>query len=104
MTLQERNELVNTLYNCQDRGERLALIPELDGNELEQLQQLFHPRWDGNVISKYGRDSLVNKGLAERWNGWNFITNLGMAVLELRGVLDEDWERSIHKNCVRRLI
>lgn len=33
--------------------------------------------WDGNVVSKSARDSIVRKGLACRWNGWQVITREG---------------------------
>ena len=46
----------------------------------EVLMQLFvqGPTWDGNLISKDARDALVIAGLAERWNGWNFLTQEGV--------------------------
>lgn len=44
---------------------------------LEQLF-LFGPRLDGDVASKSGRSDLVDKGLCERWNGWNWLTKAGV--------------------------
>ncbi len=46
----------------------------------EVLMQLFvqGPTWDGNLISKAERDALVDRGFADRWNGWNFLTQEGV--------------------------
>ena len=46
----------------------------------ECLMQLFvqGPTWDGNLISKSDRDILVAAGFADRWNGWNFLTQEGV--------------------------
>ena len=39
----------------------------------------FHgPTLDGDVPSKTGRDEIVDLGLAERWNGWQWLTNQGV--------------------------
>lgn len=76
------------LYEA-DRDERLGLIPMLDSMQLEQLQQLQKPVWDGNVISKYTRDQLWDMGLIDRWNGWQFVTIYGFAVLETLGLIKE---------------
>lgn len=95
----QRYKQVMQLYNCADKGERLGKLPLLSAMELEQLQQLFHPRWDGNVNSKSMRDALVRKGLIDRWNGWNFISQLGIAVLDTLGLLEEEWESKVHEHC-----
>lgn len=44
------------------------------------LMQLFvqGPTWDGNLISKCHRDDLVKAGLADRWDGWNWLTQEGV--------------------------
>lgn len=94
----ERLDLLDKLYSI-TKDERLGLIPALSAMELEQLQSLFHPRWDGNIISKSIRDELVAKGLVDRWNGMNFISKLGMVVLDTLGMVDEDWEAKLHRNC-----
>lgn len=46
----------------------------------ETLMQLFvqGPTWDGNLVSKGERDRMVDAGLADRWNGWNFLTQEGV--------------------------
>jgi hypothetical protein len=49
----------------------------------DQLMQLMFLTWDGDLISKSDRDQLVKKGLAVRFgNGWNIITETGVAFLE----------------------
>ena len=48
---------------------------------LEQLKQLAKITWDGNLISKQYRDELVEVGLAEKRNGWNFLTAKGVQYL-----------------------
>ncbi len=46
----------------------------------EVLMQLFvfGPTWDGNLISKSDRDTLLRAGLASRYEGWNFLTEAGV--------------------------
>jgi hypothetical protein len=43
------------------------------------LEQLTHfakgPIWDGNLVSKASRDILFDKGLIDRHNGFQFLTN-----------------------------
>lgn len=47
---------------------------------MEVLGQLFinGPTWDGNLISKEGRSELVEKRYVDRWEGWNWLTELGV--------------------------
>lgn len=42
--------------------------------------QLFcdGPIWDGDILSKSERDSLIKDGFAERTNGWAFLTKTGV--------------------------
>lgn len=50
---------------------------------IEQLQQLTHLTFDGDLIGKSERDELVSKGLAQRINGgWNIATKEGIEYLE----------------------
>lgn len=70
-------------------ADRIAMLPSLDPQELEQLQQLASPVWDGNLISKSRRDSLRNKGLIDRWNGMNFCTRDGYCVLDTLRMLGD---------------
>ena len=74
----------------QRQAERRRLCPRLPSAELEALWQLLMTVWDGYVISKYARDILVQMGLAERLNGWQFITRQGMAVLDTYGLLKDE--------------
>ena len=54
--------------------------PTLSSGAIDVLGQLFiaGPVWDGNLISKQGRSELVDKGLAERWEGWQWLTKEGI--------------------------
>ena len=73
------------LYEC-----RLKQCPLLSSAELEVLRQCRRTIWDGNVASKIARDSLNNKKLITRWNGWQVITREGMAVLDTLGEMRDD--------------
>lgn len=48
--------------------------------EAEMLRQLFFngPTWDGFVVSKQARDSLVKKGLAFHRHGFASLTEAGI--------------------------
>ena len=70
-------------------ADRIAMLPSLTATELEQLAQLVCPTYDGNVISKATRSSLVDKRLVARWNGLNFVTQAGMCVLSVLGMLGD---------------
>ena len=62
---------------------RAAIVAFPDAGERDVLRQLARmPRWDGFVSSKGARDSLVMKGLAARWNGYNFLTRDGFAAVD----------------------
>lgn len=50
---------------------------------IEQLQQLTHLTWDGDLVSKTERTNLVNAGYAQRVEGgWNIITAKGIEYLQ----------------------
>jgi len=53
---------------------------DLSSAAKDVLGQLFvsGPTWDGNVISKGGRNELLEEGLAHRWDGWAFLTAAGV--------------------------
>lgn len=57
--------------------------------EFEQLADIArHPVWDGNLISKEARDSLVKAGLIGRAReGWNFATATGIEYAITLGIL-----------------
>jgi hypothetical protein len=48
----------------------------LTGAELDTLYCLFRngATWDGNIPSKCGRDSLIDRGFAYRDDGWTVMT------------------------------
>lgn len=52
-------------------------------SRFDQLMQIFRGCvWDGDLISKSDRDSLVNLGLVEKCTGgWNIITAKGITYL-----------------------
>jgi hypothetical protein len=55
----------------------------LSRGAIDALAQLFvnGPTWDGNLITKSGRDQLVEAGLAAKvGGGWNFLTIEGVLV------------------------
>lgn len=59
----------------------------------EVLMQLFvqGPIWDGNLISKCDRDALVDAGLADRWSGWNWLTQEGVEAAVAGGLAARGW-------------
>lgn len=57
-----------------------SLKPQaLTGAAIDVRHQLFRvgPQWDGDLVSKSGRDQLVALGHAARHQGWNWLTDLG---------------------------
>lgn len=70
-----------------DKSERFEHLPVLSPSEVEQLLQLRIMTWDGNLISKTARGVLVKLGLAVRWNGYQVITQDGLAVLDSLGLI-----------------
>jgi hypothetical protein len=60
---------------------------------IEVLGQLFvsGPTWDGNLISKGGRDELLKLGLAFRVGGFTTLTEDG-----LRAAIE--WDRTADRN------
>lgn len=57
----------------------------------------FHgPTWDGDVPSKSGRDELVGMKLADRMDGWQWLTREGVdfsLTVMLLGEEKEKWQR-----------
>jgi hypothetical protein len=70
---------------CHNR--RLRECPSLSPTQVECLMQLRNATWDGNLISKNARGELVAKGLVTRFNGWQIVTQEGLAVLDTLGML-----------------
>lgn len=59
----------------------------------EVLMQLFvfGPTWDGDLVSKHERTELVVSGLADQWDGWNFLTVAGVKMAVGCGLKARDW-------------
>lgn len=57
------------------------------------------PTWDGDVPSKSGRDQLVRLGLAERYEGYQWLTREGVeaAVDAEFGLRKEKWLRTARR-------
>lgn len=56
--------------------------------QIEQLKQIAdRPIWDGNLISKEGRDELFKIRLIDRACGWNFLTAEGVGMCCALGLL-----------------
>lgn len=55
-------------------------IAHFTAHEREVMGQLFiqGPTWDGNIVSKDGRDHLIAMGYARRYSGWTFLTEEGV--------------------------
>lgn len=63
-----------------DATKAANLSMPLTGAEADVLAQLFlnGPTWDGDITSKSGRDCLFAYGLANRVEGWSYITRKGL--------------------------
>lgn len=70
---------------------------KIRAGEREVLRQLFYkgPTWDGDLVSKIGRDGLVTEGFAVRMDGWQTLTNDGFRYALFLGLGEEKeaWER-----------
>lgn len=44
----------------------------------EALLQLTKVTWDGDLTGKSVRDWLVERGLVQRFDGWNWLTQKGV--------------------------
>ena len=53
----------------------------------EQLLQLLRIVWDGDLISKTDRDTLVKMGFVERSCGFQIITGEGIRYLNANGLI-----------------
>jgi len=74
--------LAEKLYEAEPEN-RAAIVAFPDAGERDVLRQLAAtPRWDGNISSKAARGTLQDKGLVERWNGYNFLTKDGFAAVD----------------------
>jgi hypothetical protein len=76
----------------------LADFGQLTGNAQEALCQLFvsGPTWDGNLVTKNGRNELINRGLAIRVEGWQQLTEAGLVMaisVNVRAFTNPRWHR-----------
>lgn len=73
----------------------------LSGAALDTLWCLFAhgPTWDGDVPSKAGRNELVDLGLMERYDGWQWLNREGVETAIDAGYGDrkEKWSRERSK-------
>lgn len=75
--------LVEDLFKY-EKVDRAAVLAFPDSAQRDVLRQLAaKSRWDGNINSKSGRDVLVAKGLVARYQGYNFLTQDGYAVVDV---------------------
>lgn len=69
---------------------------KLRAGDREVLRQLFYkgPTWDGDLVSKIGRDGLVQEALAYRIDGWQTLTYDGFRYALFLGMGEdkEAWE------------
>lgn len=58
----------------------LVRTETLTGAAIDTLWCMFKhgPTWDGNLPSKAGRDQLVRLDMADRMDGWNWLTREGV--------------------------
>jgi len=71
-------------------------MAEMDSGERDVLRQLFFdgPTFDGDICTKVGRDSLFKQGLANRHEGYSFLTLNGVKLAMSKGfMLDVDKDR-----------
>lgn len=69
-------------------------IDVLTSSAVAALRQLFlqGPTWDGNIVSKMGRNELVKFGYAFRVEGWASLTVEGVMLAATSG-FDHEKER-----------
>lgn len=70
----------------------------LSSAAVEVLGQLFvfGPTWDGDIASKSGRGELFNLKLADRADGWSFLTEAGVRLaisVDVKARHDQRWYR-----------
>ncbi len=62
---------------------RAGIVAFPESGERDVLRQLARlPLSDGDLCSKGARDALVMKGLVDRYQGLNFLTQSGYAVVD----------------------
>lgn len=63
-------------------------VSGLTGAEWDVMWCLFKQgaTWDGGIPSKSGRDSLIDRGLVYRENGWAYLTIPGFQAAMMIGM------------------
>ncbi len=57
--------------------------------DISALNQLLTVTWDGHLLSKQARDWLIERGLAQRKFGWNWLTDNGVEYCVTLKILKE---------------
>jgi hypothetical protein len=72
----------------EESGPAFTVDVTLSGAAIEVLTQLFFfgPIYDGNVVSKSGRDELVDLKLIGRFNGYQFLLLAGVRMALQNGL------------------
>lgn len=69
----------------------------LSSSAVAVMNQLFlyGPVWDGNLVSKEGRDELMKQGLLDRWQGWSWLNSAGVELSVTSGGMwsPEAWRK-----------
>lgn len=69
------------------RDRCLMNMPDLSPAEMDVLKQCATCTWDGNILSKTARNKLAEKGLLTRCSGWQVVTDKGIKILDLLGII-----------------
>jgi len=77
----------------------LSTITGLSSSARETMWCLFMhgPTWDGDIPSKAGRGELFKLGLADRHEGWSFLTRAGMGFAIDRLLMHERKEKETNR-------
>ncbi len=65
-------------------------------NEVMMQLFVFGPTWDGNLVSKSERDDLLDAGLIERYEGWQWLNKDGIKAAlsaDVKSWADKRWHR-----------
>ena len=82
---------VETLEQARERRQAAVskLLSQFTSADRDALRQLQKATWDGDLVSKTGRDKLIEMGLAIQYQGWQVVSLEGLAVLEISKQLKE---------------
>lgn len=73
---------------------------QLSSSALAVMEQLFlnGPTWDGNLVSKSGRDELFSVGYIDTHDGWQWLSHPGFVyALNLESTRDRADKRWYNK-------